>query len=221
MPHAHIQGMLVTLKTKTGATAGTDDHLYVGVFGKRGGSEFPLDVRGFNDFEPGANVKYWFGDVWDGNDLAGAKRPYAAGSWNDPGSRHINLYHVEYVYLRKHSHKGSDADDAWKMNSVEVILYTPENIDYGQPNAKRTFQKWGDLWLANEFELQVWLREGDSWQQEWNGVGKIHRRLPNSYIQTCGVGAIGFAFDDFSQSGPSLLEVSSIHPQWVSNSLLR
>ena len=34
------------------------------------------------------------------------------------------------------------------------------------------------------------------------GFWKVARQSNN---QTCGLGAIGFAFDDFSQSGPSLL----------------
>ena len=150
---ADIKGILVELKTKSGGGAGTDDHIYVGVFGKGGGSEFPLDVRGFNDFEAGANVKYWFGDVWEGGVLTGAKRPYEAGSWNDPELRYIDLDMVDYVYLRKHSHKGGDEDDAWKMDKVEVTLYGSSSPQ------KRTFHKTGDLWLANENGLQVWLKE--------------------------------------------------------------
>jgi hypothetical protein len=56
------------------------------------------------------------------------------------------------VYIRKHSAKTGVDDDAWKMDEVEVILYgdTPE---------KRIFFKGGDIWLANEYGLQVWLRE--------------------------------------------------------------
>lgn len=150
---AHIKGMFVELLTDTATYAGTDDNIYVGVFGKGGGSEFPLDVRGFNDFEKGTNVKYWFGDVWEGGVLAGAKRPYQAGSWNDPEFRYIDLEKVDYVYLRKHSHKGGNDDDAWKMDKVEVTLYGSNSPQ------KRTFHKTGDIWLANEFGLQVWLLE--------------------------------------------------------------
>jgi hypothetical protein len=150
-----MEGMLVTLETDTGKYSGTDDHIYVGVFGKEGGSEFPLDVHGFNDFEPGTVVKYWFGDVWEDGVLAGAKRPYEADGWNNPEKRSINLEKVDYVYLRKHSHKGGSDDDAWKMEYVEVVLYG--NIK-PQPK-KRTFRKTGDIWLGNEYGLQVWLKE--------------------------------------------------------------
>lgn len=150
---ANIKGILVRLKTENEGGAGTDDHIYVGVVGKQGGSEFPLDVRGFNDFEKGTDVKYWYGDVWEGGVLAGAVRPYAAGGWNDPEYRYIDLDAVDYVYLRKHSHKGGDEDDAWKLDFVEVTLYGASSPD------KRTFSKSADLWLANEYGLQVYLKE--------------------------------------------------------------
>jgi hypothetical protein len=150
---ASIQGILVKLKTKSTSGGGTDDHIYIGFVGKGGGSEFPLDVKGFNDFEPGADVKYWFGDVWDGSELAGAKRPYAAGSGNDPGPRYIDMDQVDYVYLRKHSHKGGSDDDAWKMDRVEVNLFGAASP------AKRTFYKTGDIWLANEHGQFAYLKE--------------------------------------------------------------
>ena len=105
---ANIKGMLVKLKTKTGAYSGTDDHIYVGIVGKKGGSEFPLDVRGFDDFEAGT-VKYWLGTVWDGSALENAKNPFEAYGWNDPEGRGIDLDKVDYVYLRKQSHKADDA----------------------------------------------------------------------------------------------------------------
>lgn len=146
---AKIKGMVVKLKTKTGAYSGTDDHIYVGVFGKQGGSEFPLDVRGFDDFETGT-VKYWLGTVWDGSVLQGAKNPFKAFSWNDPETRYIDMDKVDYVYLRKQSHTADD--DAWKMDEVEVTLYGPKS-------QKRTFHKTGDIWLANEYGLQVYLKE--------------------------------------------------------------
>lgn len=148
----NVKGMVVELKTKSGKGTGTDDHIYIGVVGKGGGSEFPLDVPGFDDFEAGT-VRYWFGDVWDGSSLSGAKNPYKAHSWNDPEPRYIDLDKVDYVYLRKHSHKGGRDDDAWKMDKVEVTLYGPSSPQ------KRTFHKTGDIWLANEYGLQVYLKE--------------------------------------------------------------
>ena len=149
----NIKGIAIELKTAAGEHTGTDDQIYVGVFGRGGGSEFPLDVRGFNDFEPGTSVKYWLGDVWEGSVLTGAKRPYAAGSSNDPEARSIDLDLVDYVYLRKYGHEGADADDKWLMDNVEVTLYGPSSPQ------KRTFHKTGDVALATENGLQVWLKE--------------------------------------------------------------
>jgi hypothetical protein len=147
-----LKGMLVRLKTKDEPGAGTKDQIYVGVVGSGGGSEFPLDVPGFKDFGKGSDIKYWFGDVWDGVALKDAKNPFQAHKWNDPEHRLIDVEKVDYVYIRKHSAKTGVDDDAWKMDEVEVILYgdTPE---------KRIFFKGGDIWLANEYGLQVWLRE--------------------------------------------------------------
>ena len=147
---ANIKGILVRLKTENEKYAGTDNHIYVGIVGKGGGSEFPLDVKGFNDFEKGADVKYWLGDVWDGTALSGAKNPYKAYEWNDPEIRYIDLDKVDYVYLRKQSY--TKDDDAWKMDEVEVTLY-------GSSPKKKTFYKTGDIWLANEYGLRVYLKE--------------------------------------------------------------
>ncbi len=147
-----LSGMLIKLKTDKESGAGTNDPIYIGVVGSGGGSEFPLDVMGFKDFEKGSDVKYWLGDVWEGVALKDAKNPFQAHKWNNPDIRDIDLDKVDYVYLRKHSSKGGVGDDAWKMESVEVTLY-------GQEPSKRTFYKKGNLWLANEYGLQVWLKE--------------------------------------------------------------
>lgn len=147
-----LKGMLIRLKTKSERGAGTVDHIYIGVVGKGGGGEFPLDVPGFKDFEMGSDIKYWFGDVWEGTALNNAKNPFQAEGWNDPEGRNIDLDKIDYVYLRKHSHKGGIDDDAWKMDEIEITLYGPSP-------KKRSFIKKSDIWLANEYGLQVWLRE--------------------------------------------------------------
>jgi hypothetical protein len=147
-----LKGILVRLKTKSERGAGTVDPIYIGVVGAGGGGEFPLDVPGFKDFQAGSDVKYWFGDVWEGGALSGAKNPFEAHRWNDPESRNIDMDKIDYVYVRKHSHEGGIDDDAWKLDEVEVILYGPSPV-------KRAFIKTSDIWLANEYGLQVWLRE--------------------------------------------------------------
>lgn len=150
---SHVRGMVVRLKTKNESYAGTDDHIYIGVVGTDGGREFPLDVRGFNDFEPGTDVKYWLGDVWDGGVLSNAKNPYQAHAWNDPELWRIEMDQVNQVYVRKGGTRTGGQDNAYKMDEVEVTLYGATS-----PN-KRTFERTTDIWLANEYGLQVWLPE--------------------------------------------------------------
>ncbi|XCN73075.1 MAG: PLAT/LH2 domain-containing protein [Candidatus Electrothrix aestuarii] len=151
---ANVHGMVVNLKTKNDNGAGTNEHIYVGVFGKGGGSEFPLDVANFDDFEKGSDVKYRLGDVWDGSALTGAKKTRSSDSSNNPRHRHIDLDKVDYVYLRKAEDKPNESeDDGWKMDSVEVTLYGSNGP------AKRVFCKNEDIWLAKENGLQVWLKE--------------------------------------------------------------
>ena len=87
-----VLGIFVELKTENKKHAGTDDHIYIGVVGPGGGREFPLNVSGFNDFEEGTNVKYWLGEVWEGELLENARDPIKShGSWNDPKIWEIEL----------------------------------------------------------------------------------------------------------------------------------
>ena len=121
---ALIEGIFVRLQTQNVRWAGTDDHIYVGIVGTGGGGEFPLDVHGFDDFERGGDVKYWFGDVWDGLLLRGAKNPHlshdgTSEGWNDPGRRRIDLDKVDFVYLRKEviSPATGMTGGAWNMST--------------------------------------------------------------------------------------------------------
>ena len=153
---AHIRGIVVNLTTGTGGYAGTDDHIYVGIFGKDGGREFPLDVEGFDDFEAGTSVTYWLGTVWEGTALSGARKPYESESlgWNDPYRHHFDLDDVDYVYLRKGGATSGRSDDYYGLDQVEVILYG------ASPN-KRTFSyPWGNnIRLGNEYGRQVFIPE--------------------------------------------------------------
>ena len=150
---AIIKGMLVRLTSSPYNWAGTDDHLYVGVFGTGGGREFPLDVKGFDDFEEGTDVKYWLGTVWDGAALTGAKKPWqsqTASGWNQPSYDKIDMDKVDYIYLRKQSVEKND--DAFSLTLVEVILY-------GDSPTKRIFRHTGEIGMAAEYGQRVWLRE--------------------------------------------------------------
>ena len=151
---SHVRGILVRLRTKDQSGAGTDDHVYIGVAGTGGGREFPLDVRRFNDFEAGSDVKYWFGDVWEGGVLSGARRPFRSepNDRNDPAWFRIELDEVNQVYVRKQGDNTTAGDDAWKMDYIEINLY-------GASSQKRTFSTGNDLWFGNEYGRTAWLPE--------------------------------------------------------------
>lgn len=151
---SHVRGLVVRLRTQSQSGADTDDHIYIGINGSGGGREFPLDVRRFDDFEKGQDVRYWFGTVSDGAILSGAKKPYRSepGNRNDPASFRIELDQVNSVYIRKQGDRTTKGDDAYKMDSVEVTLF-------GASPQKRTFRATQDLWFGNEYGLQAWLTE--------------------------------------------------------------
>jgi len=146
----HILGMVVELDTNSA----TGDHIYIGVVGKGGGREFPLDSA-INDFQPGI-VTYLLGTVWQvpaGN--VELPNYSTVGGRNDPEKYHIDLDEVDYVYIRKQGERTLTGDDAYQFDSVEVKLYASQ-ID---PTNLRTFRTNIDLWLSNEFGHQVWLKE--------------------------------------------------------------
>lgn len=150
---ALLRGIVVRLHTGTGRQSGTDDMLYVGVSGTRGGREFPLDVPWFDDFERRSRVKYALGEVWDEDLLAGARRPrHARGDWNDPSLLAVGMGGVDRVYLRKHAGRRAADDDAWELDEAEVVLF-------GAPPHRRAFRSSGALWLGVAYGLTVWLPE--------------------------------------------------------------
>ena len=104
---------------------GTDDRVYLGVVGTGGGSEFPLDVPGVDDFEYGSDVTYWFGEVWDGAELTEASRAREGDGENDPRSRFIDLDLVRYVYVRKHKHIDAlgSSGGVWILDECTITLY--------------------------------------------------------------------------------------------------
>ncbi|MDX1649521.1 MAG: hypothetical protein R3263_06675 [Myxococcota bacterium] len=150
---ALLRGIVVRLHTGTGRHSGTDDMLYVGVSGTRGGREFPLDVPWFDDFERRSRVKYALGEVWDEDLLAGARTPrHARGDWNDPSLLAVDLDAVDRVYLRKHAGRRAADDDAWELDEAEVVLF-------GTPPRRRVYRSSGALWLGVAYGLTVWLPE--------------------------------------------------------------
>ncbi len=150
----HLRGMIVRIRTENQAWAGTDDPLYIGVYGKGGGREFNLDVANYNDFERGDDDRYLLGTVWDGTVIPGTMNPKSStpGGRNNPAWHRINLDLVDYVYIRKAGSKSTSGDDAFKFDLVEVTLY-------GQNPESRTFSQSEDLWLANEYGQISYLIE--------------------------------------------------------------
>ena len=152
----HLRGIKVRLGTHSDANSGTGDQIYVGVVGSGGGREFPLDVKGFDDFEEGTDITYVLGTIFDPVP-PGAKNPENSkpGGKNDPISFRIDLRDVDYVYLRKQGERSPSGDDAYQMDFAVVELYA-RPVD---SPAKRTFHALDNLWFGNEFGHQAWLTE--------------------------------------------------------------
>jgi len=151
-----LRGIVVRLCTGLGRRSGTDDMLYVGVCGTRGGREFPLDVPWFDDFERRSRVKYALGAVWDEAALAGAREPaQSKGGWNDPALAYIGFDAIDRVYLRKQTGRRRGDDDAYELDEVEVVLY-------GEAPAVRTFRCQTAVWLGVEYGATVWVPEVDA-----------------------------------------------------------
>ncbi len=145
----YLRGMVVRVKTGNSRYSGTDDYMYIGVSGNEGGREFPLDVRFFDDFERGSEVKYALGDVWDEEALHGAKRPRMGETdWNDPKLFYVGFEGIDRVYLRKHAGR----DDDYQLDGIEVSLY-------GDEPERRTFASSTAIWLGLKYGLQVWIPE--------------------------------------------------------------
>ena len=150
-----ILGLVVKVATKYKQYAGTDDWIYVGVFGKGGGGEFPIDFEHGDDFESGDKATYYLGEVWEGEAITttyAIKLGTGLATVTEPKKRYIDLELVDYVYVRKQSIKPRHEDDEWMLDSIEVSLY-------GAEPKKRVFHKTGDIWLENSNGLQVWLKE--------------------------------------------------------------
>lgn len=148
----HLRGMIVRLVTGNDQYAGTDDMIYIGVVGKDGGREFPLDVSKFNDFEKGTDIKYHLGTVWDGAALNGTKKPIESqpNQKNDPKWHRVVLDAIDYVYIRKAENKNEHPQ--YQMDLVEVTLY-------GAPNESRTFVEANDIYLGKNVGLICYIPE--------------------------------------------------------------
>jgi hypothetical protein len=156
-----ILGIFLDLHTFDGKDAGTDDEIYLGMWGKAGGREFPLSSSSIDDFERGSDVAYLLGlDLGFGFTPVHPDRSKPAQA-NDPARVPIDLHSIEYVYLRKQAYGTGAGDDTWQIQSITVLMYEAETLPF-QPNEYRMFYLIAPkgLWLGNEHGHQVWLTEG-------------------------------------------------------------
>ena len=146
---ADIRGIVVELETGSESWAGTNDHLFVGVVGTKGGREFNLDVSGFNDFEPDTKVNYQIGEKFVLALPGPEKVPRTAPASLLGGSK-IDQLSVDQVYLRKQGAMHESADNAWKLKSVRVWLMN-------DTDPTLIYESRGSVVLSIEDGLQIWL----------------------------------------------------------------
>jgi hypothetical protein len=98
------------------------------LWGTGGGREFPLSSKRHEDFERGANDFYVIGvDPGFGFSLIRSDRS-APGEANDPALVPIDLDTIQYVYVRKQAYGTQADDDAWRLDSVIVLLYDDNTV---------------------------------------------------------------------------------------------
>lgn len=153
-----ILGMFVNLNTFNSEDAGTDDEIYIGLWGTGGGREFPLSSKNHEDFERGAVDDYVIGvDPGFGFSLIRSDRS-APGEANDPALVPIDINTIQYVYVRKQAHGTQGDDDAWRLESVIVLLYDDATVPLTGSRLFSLFAPKG-MWFGNEHGHQAWLSE--------------------------------------------------------------
>jgi hypothetical protein len=170
-----MRAIVVSLTTDPEDDSKTAEQLYVGLWGKRGGREFPLRSREFDEegnFAAGTTRVFLLG--W----LPGSAKPPEGrqsdrtdpGQANDPALLPFELDGVEYVYLRKQATgTESDDDDAYRLTRIKVDLFGtgPSGTSTSSPSAhvtantpeKRFELDTPGLWFGNEHGHQAWLKE--------------------------------------------------------------
>jgi hypothetical protein len=151
-----ILGMVVNLVTFDSEDAGTDDEIYIGMWGNSGGREFPLSSSDHEDFERGADDLYVLG-ADPGFGFIKSDRS-APGEANDPALVPIDLESIQYVYVRKQAYGKQDEDDAWRLKTVIVLLYDVDTLPL--PRSRLFFlDVRKGMWFGNEHGHQAWLTE--------------------------------------------------------------
>ncbi|HKQ13013.1 MAG TPA: hypothetical protein VJT80_06230 [Steroidobacteraceae bacterium] len=153
-----ILGMVVALQTFNSEDAGTDDEIYLGMWGTGGGREFPLSSANHDDFERNADDFYILGvDPGFGFPMHRSERS-APGQDNDPALLPIDINSIQYVYLRKQAYGQDQDDDAWRLESAIVLLYDDATLPLTGSRLFSVFARKG-MWMGNEHGHQVWLSE--------------------------------------------------------------
>jgi hypothetical protein len=160
-----ITGMLVELVTTTNkGNAGTDDEIYIGMWGRAGGREFSLSSSAIKNFKQGSDPIYELGISLNWGFPPVRSASSEPGHENDPALIPIELDGIEYVYVRKQAYGTGGDDDAWQADSVVVMVYDTDNLPF-RPTQLRMFGLDADpqgLWFGNEFGHQAWLTEAAS-----------------------------------------------------------
>jgi hypothetical protein len=166
-----ILGILVSLYTSDSDNAGTDDQIYLGVWGNRGGREFPLSSSaigghfvqgGYPLFVLGIDPSVNVPEADDAREVFKEPLNYLSrsdrsspGEANDPGLfTDMSLDSISTVYVRKQAYGTGGDDDAWQLNEIVVFLWE-------SPGQYRVFFLGppSGLWFGNEFGHQAWLFE--------------------------------------------------------------
>jgi hypothetical protein len=153
-----ISGILVELKTFNSEDAGTDDEIYIGLRVTAGGREFPLSAKNHKNFDRGVDDFYVIGvDPGFGFRLIRSDRS-APGQANDPALVPIDLNTIQYVYVRKQAYGTEGDDDAWRLDSVIVLVYADDAVPLTGSRLFSLFAPKG-MWFGNEHGHQAWLAE--------------------------------------------------------------
>ncbi|MGK6307408.1 hypothetical protein [Variovorax sp. DT-64] len=173
-----ILGMLVNLHTFDSEDAGTDDEIYIGMWGNAGGREFPLSSKDHEDFDRGANDFYLLGvDPGFGFPLIRSDRS-APGEPNDPALLPVDLASIQYLYVRKQAYGRQRDDDAWRLESVIALLYDDAAVPLSGSRLFSLFARKG-LWFGNEHGHQAWLSEA-----RFSGVHSFMNQLDAKAART-------------------------------------
>ena len=158
---AAILGMLVYLATDISKEAQTNDEVYIGLWGRGGGREFPLSATDHKDFHQG-NDTYVLGANPGLGELVQSDRS-KPGEANDPALVPIDLDSIQYVYVRKQAYGMGNADNAWRLATAIVTLYDEIGLPLPGPRMFVLNVPKG-MWLGNEHGHQAWLTESRIWR---------------------------------------------------------